>query len=166
MMLEDILKHIRFPLMTQEEFALAMNDPESRILDDNEIIDIFIHLTLADLPQQQQQQQLSTTESSSSETTVMLSTKLRPLAYSSKPRCCLSGPEEVISRFSRVESRWGYSGTSDRVRFSVDRRLFIVGFGLFGSIYGKCEYSVTIQVRTTKFFIFMLVLAWIIRFFF
>ena len=147
MMLEDILKHIRFPLMTQEEFALAMNDPESRILDDNEIIDIFIHLTLADSPQQQQQS--STTESSSTETTAM-STKLRPLAYSSKPRCCLSGPEEVISRFSRVESRWGYSGTSDRVRFSVDRRLFIVGFGLFGSIYGKCEYSVAIQVRTNK----------------
>ncbi len=26
-----------------------------------------------------------------------------------------------------VESRWGYSGTSDRIRFSVDRHIYIAG---------------------------------------
>ena len=37
-------------------------------------------------------------------------------------------------------------GTSDRVRFSVNRRIYLVGFGLYGSIYGKAEYTATIQL--------------------
>ena len=31
-------------------------------------------------------------------------------------------------------------------RFIVDRRIFVVGFGLYGSIHGPSEYDVTIQV--------------------
>ena len=49
-------------------------------------------------------------------------------------------------RFQQIESRWGYSGTSDKIRFIVDRRIFVVGFGLYGSIHGPSEYDVTIQV--------------------
>ena len=52
----------------------------------------------------------------------------------------------VVSRFQQIESRWGYSGTSDKIRFIVDRRIFVVGFGLYGSIHGPSEYDVTIQV--------------------
>lgn len=33
-----------------------------------------------------------------------------------RPRCCLRGKECSINRFQQVESRWGYSGTSDRIR--------------------------------------------------
>ena len=50
-------------------------------------------------------------------------------------------------RFQQIESRWGYSGTSDKIRFIVDRRIFVVGFGLYGSIHGPSEYDVTIQVE-------------------
>ena len=50
-------------------------------------------------------------------------------------------------RFQQIESRWGYSGTSDKIRFIVDRRIFVVGFGLYGSIHGPSEYDVTIQVQ-------------------
>ena len=42
-----------------------------------------------------------------------------------------------------------YSGTSDKIRFIVDRRIFIVGFGLYGSIHGPFEYQVLIQLIHT-----------------
>ena len=32
-------------------------------------------------------------------------------------------------------------------RFMVNRRIFVVGFGLYGSIHGPSEYSVNIQVK-------------------
>ena len=55
----------------------------------------------------------------------------------------------IFSRFQQIESRWGYSGTSDKIRFIVDRRIFVVGFGLYGSIHGPSEYDVTIQLLHT-----------------
>ncbi|XP_077448147.1 BTB/POZ domain-containing protein 1-like [Stigmatopora argus] len=63
-----------------------------------------------------------------------------------RPRCCLRGEECSVNRFQHVESRWGYSGTSDRIRFNVSRRISIVGFGLYGSIHGHTEYQVNIQI--------------------
>nr|XP_057945423.1 BTB/POZ domain-containing protein 1-like isoform X2 [Doryrhamphus excisus] len=63
-----------------------------------------------------------------------------------RPRCCLRGEECSINRFQQVESRWGYSGTSDRIRFNVSRRISIVGFGLYGSIHGHTDYQVNIQI--------------------
>ena len=54
--------------------------------------------------------------------------------------------DNLCVRFQQIESRWGYSGTSDKIRFIVDRRIFVVGFGLYGSIHGPSEYDVTIQV--------------------
>lgn len=102
-----------------------------------------------------------------------------------RPRCCLRGKECSITRFGQVESRWGYSGTSDRIRwaenscfeciyffinpsllrvylicilslffffrFSVNRRIFVVGFGLYGSIHGPTDYQVNIQVWVRTF---------------
>lgn len=35
-------------------------------------------------------------------------------------------------------------------RFVVDRRIFVVGFGLYGSIHGPSEYQVTIQLYHTS----------------
>jgi PHR domain. len=34
-------------------------------------------------------------------------------------------------------------------RFIVDRRIFVVGFGLYGSIHGPTEYHVNLQVIHT-----------------
>lgn len=126
--------------MTREEFASAMQDLDSRVIDDKEIIDLFINLTLGEGEQNNFMTNCGVSNS------VKSSFIPKKLIYSDKPRCCLGGKEEIVNRFVQVESRWGYSGTSDRVRFSVNRRVFIVGFGLYGSIYGKCEYSVVIQV--------------------
>ena len=69
-----------------------------------------------------------------------------------------STQQYLLVRFQQIESRWGYSGTSDKIRsaqalnclnspslfiffrFIVDRRIFVVGFGLYGSIHGPSEY--------------------------
>ena len=37
-------------------------------------------------------------------------------------------------------------------RFMVNRRIFVVGFGLYGSIHGPTEYSVNIQVNMKMLF--------------
>ena len=68
------------------------------------------------------------------------------MPYPDLPRCCHTGKEEVVSRFTEYASRWGYSGTCDRIRFTVNRRIFIVGFGLYGSIHGPTDYRVNIQI--------------------
>lgn len=34
------------------------------------------------------------------------------------------------------------------LRFSVNRRIFVVGFGLYGSIHGPTDYQVNIQANT------------------
>ncbi|XP_014674739.1 PREDICTED: BTB/POZ domain-containing protein 1-like [Priapulus caudatus] len=114
------LSLIRFPLMTVEEFA---NGPaQSGILTDREVVSLFLHFTVNPKP---------------------------TVNFLDVPRCCMTGKEQTVCRFQKIEGRWGYSGTSDRIRFLVDRRVFVVGFGLFGSIHGPAEYQVNIQIIHT-----------------
>ncbi|XP_040484235.1 LOW QUALITY PROTEIN: BTB/POZ domain-containing protein 2 [Ursus maritimus] len=101
---------IRFPLMTIEEFAAG--PAQSGILVDREVVSLFLHFTVNPKPR---------------------------VDFIDRPRCCLRGKECSINRFQQVESRWGYSGTSDRIRFSVSKRIFVVGFGLYGSIHGPTD---------------------------
>ncbi|ESP05518.1 hypothetical protein LOTGIDRAFT_177172 [Lottia gigantea] len=115
--LDRSLRLIRFPLMTVEEFA--MGAAQSGILEDREVVELFLYFTVNPKPN---------------------------INFLDVPRCCLTGKEQVVSRFCQIESRWGYSGTSDRIRFMVNRRIFVVGFGLYGSIHGPTEYAVNIQI--------------------
>ena len=39
-----------------------------------------------------------------------------PVDFLDVPRCCMTGKEQSVCRFQQIESRWGYSGTSDRIR--------------------------------------------------
>ncbi|XP_063770873.1 BTB/POZ domain-containing protein 2 isoform X2 [Pseudophryne corroboree] len=114
------LSLIRFPLMTIEEFAAG--PAQSGILTDREVVSLFLHFTVNPKPR---------------------------VEFIDRPRCCLRGKECNINRFQQVESRWGYSGTSDRIRFSVNRRIFVVGFALYGSIHGPTDYQVNIQIIHT-----------------
>ncbi|XP_066889299.1 BTB/POZ domain-containing protein 2 isoform X1 [Kogia breviceps] len=111
---------IRFPLMTIEEFAAG--PAQSGILVDREVVSLFLHFTVNPKPR---------------------------VDFIDRPRCCLRGKECSVNRFQQVESRWGYSGTSDRIRFSVNKRIFVVGFGLYGSIHGPTDYQVNIQIIHT-----------------
>jgi BTB/POZ domain-containing protein 1/2 len=81
------LQLVRFPLMTVEEFA--MGAAQSAILSDREVVELFLHFTVNPKPS---------------------------VRFQDTPRCCLTGKEQVVSRFCQIESRWGYSGTSDRIR--------------------------------------------------
>ncbi|XP_075060833.1 BTB/POZ domain-containing protein 2-like isoform X1 [Mixophyes fleayi] len=118
------LSLIRFPLMTIEEFAAGFSPgpAQSGILTDREVVSLFLHFTVNPKPR---------------------------VEFIDRPRCCLRGKECNINRFQQVESRWGYSGTSDRIRFSVNRRIFVVGFALYGSIHGPTDYQVNIQIIHT-----------------
>lgn len=115
--LGPVLELVRFPLMSIEEFASEV--AQTGILLDRQIIDIFLYFTVNPKPQ---------------------------LPFSSESRSKVSGNERVVQRFQKVESRWGYSGTSDRIKFQVNRRIWLVGFGLFGAIHGSSEYDVCMQV--------------------
>ncbi|XP_030075958.1 BTB/POZ domain-containing protein 2 isoform X2 [Microcaecilia unicolor] len=84
------LSLIRFPLMTIEEFAAG--PAQSGILTDREVVSLFLHFTVNPKPR---------------------------VEFIDRPRCCLRGKECSINRFQQVESRWGYSGTSDRIRLST-----------------------------------------------
>ncbi|KAF1392647.1 hypothetical protein PFLUV_G00030240 [Perca fluviatilis] len=99
--------------------SCATGPAQSGILFDREVVNLFLHFTVNPKPR---------------------------VDYIDRPRCCLRGEECSINRFQQVESRWGYSGTSDRIRFNVNRRICIVGFGLYGSIHGPNDYQVNIQI--------------------
>jgi BTB/POZ domain-containing protein 1/2 len=103
--------------MTVEEFASSA--VHSNILTDKEVVSLFLHFTLNPKPS---------------------------VDFLDKPRCCLTGREKVICRFQKVECRWGYSGTSDRIRFTCSHRIFVVGLGMYGSINGPSDFQVTIQL--------------------
>lgn len=62
---------------------------QSGILVDREVVSLFLHFTVNPKPR---------------------------VDFIDRPRCCLRGKECSINRFQQVESRWGYSGTSDRIR--------------------------------------------------
>lgn len=64
---------------------------QSGILVDREVVSLFLHFTVNPKPR---------------------------VDFIDRPRCCLRGKECSINRFQQVESRWGYSGTSDRIRWA------------------------------------------------
>jgi BTB/POZ domain-containing protein 1/2 len=119
--LSDALYQIRFPLMPVEDFATG--PAQSGILTEKEIVSLFLYFHVNPKPK---------------------------VSFIDKPRCCLTGREKSVKRFSKVENRWGYSGTSDRIRFSVNKRVFIVGLGLYGAIHGPSDYNVKMQVINTE----------------
>lgn len=69
--------------------SCATGPAQSGILFDREVVNLFLHFTVNPKPR---------------------------VDYIDRPRCCLRGEECSINRFQQVESRWGYSGTSDRIR--------------------------------------------------
>lgn len=119
--LSQALYQIRFPLMPVEDFAAG--PAQSGILTDKEIVSLFLYFHVNPKPK---------------------------VDFLDKPRCCLTGREKSVKRFSKVENRWGYSGTSDRIRFSVNKRIFVVGLGLYGAIHGPSDYNVKMQILNTE----------------
>ncbi|XP_037913724.1 BTB/POZ domain-containing protein 6 isoform X2 [Hermetia illucens] len=110
---------IRIPTMTLEEFANGV--AQTGILTSQETIDTFLHFTAKSKP---------------------------TLNYPIKPRAGLK--TQVCHRFQSCAYRsnqWRYRGRCDSIQFSVDRRIFIVGFGLYGSSTGAADYNVKIELK-------------------
>lgn len=119
--LNRALELIRFPLMSVEEFA---NGPaQSNLLNDRELVQMFLYFTAKPTPS---------------------------VSFHDTPRSCPATKEESVCRFGRVEKRWGYSGHTDRIRFTVNRKVFLVGFGLYGSINGTAKYFANIQLLNSE----------------
>ncbi|XP_014248606.1 BTB/POZ domain-containing protein 6 isoform X2 [Cimex lectularius] len=117
--LGESLRLVRIPTMSLDEFA---NGPaQSGILTKEETIDIFLHFTAQTKP---------------------------TLQFPIKPRAGLKA--QVCHRFQSCAYRsnqWRYRGRCDSIQFSVDKRIFIVGFGLYGSSNGAADYSVRIELK-------------------
>lgn len=124
---------IRIPTMTLEQYANSV--AQLGILTQQETIDIFLHFTA----------------------------KAKPaLNFPTRPRNGLKA--QICHRFLSCAYRsnqWRYRGRCDSIQFSVDKRIFIVGFGLYGSSTGAADYNVKIELKrlgrtlaesNTKFF--------------
>ncbi|KAK3092251.1 hypothetical protein FSP39_000340 [Pinctada imbricata] len=44
-------------------------------------------------------------------------------------------------------NQWRYRGRCDSIQFAVDNRVFVAGFGLYGSSNGAAEYQVKIELK-------------------
>ena len=47
-------------------------------------------------------------------------------------------------------NQWRYRGRCDAIQFCVDKRVFIVGFGLYGSSNGSSDYSARIELKKSN----------------
>ena len=117
---EEILKEIRFPLMSEKEFVSFVVD--SNILNMQEIVNIIKHYN-----------------------EVVTS----PLPYLQSPRngafrrvCRFN---EYCS--AGVGSRWSYGGSSDSLILSVDKDVRLWGVQHFGC--EGCEYTVSMEIKDT-----------------
>ncbi|XP_014013038.1 BTB/POZ domain-containing protein 3 [Salmo salar] len=110
---------IRIPTMALDDFANGA--AQSGVLTLNETNDIFLWYTAAKKPD---------------------------LQFASQPRKGLS--PQRCHRFQSCAYRsnqWRYRGRCDSIQFAVDKRVFIAGFGLYGSSCGSAEYSAKIELK-------------------
>lgn len=117
--LGDAFYLIRIPSMSLEEFA---NGPaQSGILSPTETTAIFLFFTANNKPE---------------------------LPYKRKGRSGLM--PQKCHRFQSSAYRsnqWRYRGRCDSIQFAADRRVFIAGFGLYGSSNGAMEYQVKVELK-------------------
>ncbi|CAL8390107.1 unnamed protein product [Arctogadus glacialis] len=110
---------IRIPTMALDDFANGA--AQSGVLTLHETNDIFLWYTAANKPE---------------------------LQFASEPRKGLS--PQRCHRFQSCAYRsnqWRYRGRCDSIQFAVDKRVFIAGFGLYGSSCGSAEYSARIELK-------------------
>lgn len=70
------------------------------------------------------------------------------LPFASQPRQGLA--PQRCHRFQSCAYRsnqWRYRGRCDSIQFAVDRRVFVAGFGLYGSSCGSTEYQAKIELK-------------------
>ena len=120
---EEMIKALRFPVMTGEEFAVNVLD--TNILTSDEIVTLFKYFTVPTSPS--------------------------PVAFSESPRGKLTHAADCIRccRFPLCSpTSWNYHrDRNDFLCFSVDKNITLHGLRLFGSEYNS--YRVTLNVMDT-----------------
>ena len=120
---EEMIKALRFPVMTGEEFAVNVLD--TNILTSDEIVTFFKYFTVP--------------------------TSRSPVAFSESPRGELTRAAHCIRccRFPLCSPLWwNYNGErSDLLCFSVDKNITLHGLRLFGS--ENNSYTLTLKVTDT-----------------
>ena len=112
---DSILRLVRFPLMSQKEFA--MNVPDTEILTDSEIVQLFMYFNLG----------------------------RKPAEFSSIPRVEKSRHFRRCKRFSGAGYFWNYNrGKADVISFTVDTPVLLRGVRLFG--FKGEKYSVKLKI--------------------
>ena len=117
--LGEALTLIRFPAMGVEDFADEVAN--SGLLTLQQTTDLFMYFTARVKPR---------------------------LLYPEAPRKGLH--IQAVHRFQSCAYRsnqWRYRGRCDSIQFSVDRRVFIMGFGLYGSSNGSSKYTAQIELK-------------------
>jgi len=113
------MRSIRFPCMSVQEFADC--PAQCGMLSLQETTDIFLNFTARQKP---------------------------AVDYPTRPR---RGMQPLIChRFQSSAYRsnqWRYRGRCDSIQFCVDKRIFIVGFGMYGSSNGSADYTVRIELK-------------------
>ncbi|KAI6180571.1 BTB domain-containing protein [Aphelenchoides besseyi] len=66
--------------------------------------------------------------------------------FCKRRRCRMYGRELVINRFQRVEQRWCYTGSFDRIKCAVDVPIFITALSLYESLTANAMYNVVITI--------------------
>ncbi|CAD5218755.1 unnamed protein product [Bursaphelenchus okinawaensis] len=116
--LGDTLYSIRFPLIDFKDFSNLITKYPG-LLTDRESLDVFLYKHMDQKPM---------------------------IPFTIRTRYRVLGKELVITRFQRIESRWGYSGSADRIKFTVDAPIFITALGLYGSMHGPYQYAVKMEI--------------------
>ncbi|XP_015596339.1 BTB/POZ domain-containing protein 2 isoform X2 [Cephus cinctus] len=114
------LSLVRFPLMSVEEFATG--PAQSGLLPDREIVLLFIYFTVNPKP---------------------------VASFDVMPRCCMMGKEQTVCRFMQTDKKWGYTGTSDRIRVF----LHICNTGLVSTVV----YSLLVTASTVAIMVQLLI---------
>ncbi|ELU04237.1 hypothetical protein CAPTEDRAFT_219878 [Capitella teleta] len=113
------LQLIRIPSMKLDEFADSA--AQSGILTLQETNDVFLYFTAQNKPD---------------------------VPFVQNPRRGLQ-PQRCRRFLSSAyrSNQWRYRGRCDSIQFSVDKRIFVAGFGLYGSSNGAAEYKATIELK-------------------
>lgn len=117
--LDDALLLLRIPAMSLEEFANGA--AQSGLLTLEETNEIFLYYTAQKKP--------------SLNFPVVKRKGLMP-------QCC-----HRFQSSAYRSNQWRYRGRCDAIQFAVDKRIFIAGFGLYGSSNGAAEYVVRIELK-------------------
>ena len=117
---EDIINNIRFPLMTQAQFAREV--PRSGLLPKDEIIELFMWFS---------------------------SVSISNPKFLKRPRMLYTHSFSRCKRFPQVSHGWGYSsGIPDGLVFSVNTPIVMRGVRLFGS--RGYSYEVSLKLYSVQ----------------